>query len=190
MDPASRKLLDQKEDRRMLTRPKQRGVTLIELMIGIALLALLIIMGVPTFGAWMTNMRVRNAAEGILNGMQLARAEAIHRNKTVQIVIAANSSWTVSVPTTGDPVQARDALEGATGTALTFTPAAATTLTFNGMGWVTTNNDASASITQIDVTKSGTVGPEVRPLRIVVGTGGAMKMCDPQVPASDTRACP
>lgn len=174
----------------MLTRGAHlRGFSLVEMLIAVALVTILMMAAVPAFNHWIVNTRVRNATEGIVNGMQLARAEAVRRNTPAQIVIGADSGWTVSLPLTGEQIQQRPAADGASGTTATFAPGGANTLTFSGMGWVANNDDASPSITQIDVTSATATGTEVRPLRIVLGTGGAMRMCDPALSAPDTRAC-
>lgn len=67
------------------TRPvRMRGFTLIELMIGITLMALLLSLAAPAFMTMISNTKLRNHAESIFNGLQLARAEALKRNTTVQ----------------------------------------------------------------------------------------------------------
>lgn len=170
-------------------RAQARGFTFIELLIGISLITILLLVAVPSFNHWIVNTKIRNAAEGILNGMQIARAEAVRRNTLAQIVISADSGWTVSLPLTGETIQQRPSADGASGISITTLPALADTLTFSGMGWIANNDDASSSITQIDVTSATVAGTEVRPLRVVLGTGGAMKMCDPAVAAGDPRAC-
>jgi type IV fimbrial biogenesis protein FimT len=71
---------------------------------------------------------------------------------------------------------------------VTITPLGADRITFNGMGWLATNNNGSPTITRIDVA-STMVGTEIRALRVTVGAGGVMKMCDPAVAAGDPRAC-
>jgi type IV fimbrial biogenesis protein FimT len=60
-----------------------RGVTLIELAVVLAVVAILFAQAAPSFSAWIHNSQVRTAAESIQNGMQLARAEAIRRNRSV-----------------------------------------------------------------------------------------------------------
>jgi type IV fimbrial biogenesis protein FimT len=168
----------------------QRGVTLIELLIGLALIGILTMMAVPAFQHWLQNMQIRNAAEAALNGMQLARAEAVRRNIKVQLVMASGASWTVSTVATAEMIQQR-AVEGSRNAAVTILPAGATTITFNGLGWVEdTNNDGSAPIAQVNVTSGLLAGTEIRPLRVVVSTAGATKMCDPAVVSPDTRVCP
>ena len=60
-----------------------RGVTLIELAVVLAVVAILFAQAAPSFSAWVHNTQVRTATESIQNGMQLARAEAIRRNRSV-----------------------------------------------------------------------------------------------------------
>ena len=55
----------------------QRGVTLIELAIVLAVVALLYSQAAPSFAVWIKSAQIRTAAESMQNGLQLARAEAI-----------------------------------------------------------------------------------------------------------------
>jgi type IV fimbrial biogenesis protein FimT len=72
-------------------RPAQvRGFTLIELMIGLAIMALLLSLAAPSFSTMIANSKVRGQAESIFNGLQLARAEALKRNTTVQFRLTSN----------------------------------------------------------------------------------------------------
>jgi len=176
----------------MLTGSAQRGVTLIEMLIGIAILGILMAVGLPSYRAWIQNTQIRTAAESVLSGMQLARNEAVRRNINVQLVLGAQSSWTISVPSTAEQIQARDFSAGSKTVTVTKTPGAATTITFSALGRVVTNADASASITQLDFDVPTTIlsAAQSRDLRILVGAGGNVRMCDPNVTdASDTRYC-
>ena len=177
-----------------------RGFTLIELAISLVVLGILMTLGLPLFTAWINNTKVRTGAEGILNGIQLARAEAVRQNLNVQLVLGnagGVDSWTVSSISTGGAltqVQQRIS-EGSGNVKVGTTPTSSTTLTFNGVGRVVSPNpsDGSAALTQIDVCSGATnVDPtELRKMRIVIGSAGIVKMCDPQVAsATDPRACP
>jgi type IV fimbrial biogenesis protein FimT len=77
-----------------------RGVTLIELAVVLAVVAILLSQAGPLFSAWTSNVQIRTAAESIQNGLQLARAEAIRRNRSVMfwLTSAANpltADWLV-----------------------------------------------------------------------------------------------
>lgn len=170
---------------------RMTGVTLIEIIVALAIFGLLIAMAMPSYTTWIQNTQVRGAAEAILNGMKSARAEAIRRNATVQLVLAANSDWEVRVVGTGESVESRFGADGSPNVALTLTPADATTITFNGLGRVVANNDASPPITQVDIDSTTLASENSRDLRVTVGTGGDVRMCDPDagIHANDPRHC-
>lgn len=165
------------------------GFTLIELMVGIAIVGILIMIALPNFTIWIQNTQIRAGAEGILSGLQLARTEAVRRNVSVQLVLGNQTGWTVSLPSTAETIQSRTELEGSKNATATVTPGGANTVTFNGLGRVVGNADASPSITQIDVDTAALAAADSRELRIVVGGGGNIRLCDPQVAAGDPRAC-
>ena len=60
------------------------GFTLVELMITVAILALLLIAGIPSFREWLRNTHIRTAAESIQNGLRYARGEASSRGANVR----------------------------------------------------------------------------------------------------------
>ena len=62
----------------------QHGVTLIELMITITVFGIAISLGAPAYTEWIQNTQIRTAAESVLSGLQLARAEGLKRNATVR----------------------------------------------------------------------------------------------------------
>ena len=71
----------------MLSR-RNRGVTLIELMIGMTIISCLLLVGMPSFTSWIQDLQIRSAAEAIQSGLLLARSEAIRRNRPVQLTLA------------------------------------------------------------------------------------------------------
>lgn len=176
----------------MLIHPAQRGFSLVELMVGLAIFAILLLAVMPGYSAWMQNTKIRNTADSILSGLQLARSEALRRNTNVQFVVGPDSDWTVEVVNPFTTVQTRPTGQGSVGVTVTRIPAAATTITFNSLGRVAANADGSASMTQIDfdVPTSALPASASRELRIAVGAGGRVRMCDPNVgDATDTRYC-
>ena len=88
--------------------PRTRGFTLVELLVVVAVLALIILLGLPNLSAWLQNTQIRNSAEAAVSGLQLARAEALRRNRIVRFnlvdtldagcnLAAAGPSWLVSL---------------------------------------------------------------------------------------------
>ena len=92
---------------------RQRGFSLIEIVVTIAVLALLLFAAVPSIAGWLDNTRIRNVTDSLQNGLQLARAEAVRRNEEMSFWLvgledpgvlantctlsASSASWVVSV---------------------------------------------------------------------------------------------
>jgi len=69
-----------------------RGLTLIELMVAIVVLAVLIGIGVPSFRNASLGARLSAVANDLLASIQLARSEAIKRNATVKLCASTNGT--------------------------------------------------------------------------------------------------
>jgi len=197
----------------MLTR-RQQGVTLIELMVGVAILAGLLAMGVPAFTGWIQDTQNRTAAESILNGLQTARAEAVRRNTVVRFSLTDSDgkvSWTVGCPTATATcpatIQSRSAAESGTLAKVTVSAAAIPVpapagyftalissagelpaeVNFDGLGRVFTP-PAGTLFNRADVTS--TANANARRYVVVVSSGGQIRMCDPKMSfATDPRGC-
>ncbi len=192
----------------------QRGVTLVELMISVAIVAMLLAMGVPAFSLWIQNTQNRTAAESILNGLQLARNEAVKRNTLVRFNLTDTSGllvWNVGCvnPTIECPavIQTRPAEEGSVNARVGIstatnpvpapsdyftTPITAGTgvpagVSFNSMGRVPDGN-VGTDMLRIDVTNA--VASDGRRYVVTIGPGGEIRMCDPSLAlASNPQGC-
>lgn len=69
-----------------------RGLTLIELLVGLLLLLFLLMVGVPSFQWIALQDRITNATNDLVTALQLARSEAIKLGKPVTICSSANQS--------------------------------------------------------------------------------------------------
>lgn len=192
----------------LATSIRQKGVSLIELVVGLAIMAILLSAGLPSFSLWIQNSQNRTAAESIQNGLQLARTEAVRRNTNVRFDLTSGAglvTWNVGcVTTTANcpaTIQARSGSEGTTNarvgisTAAIPSPAPANQFsaavssgtglpagaTFNGLGRIPSAN-IGTDITRIDITNA--VAATARRLVVTVGTGGTIRMCDPALSLS------
>ncbi|MDR2450929.1 MAG: GspH/FimT family pseudopilin [Candidatus Accumulibacter sp.] len=170
------------------TPRRSRGVTLIEVLIGLVIMGILIAMAVPNFTGWIRNQRVRAAAESLLNGLQTARAEALKTNAVVNFRIETDR-W---------KVVGRDNAEIQSGQWSQVVVAAdRSSFCFNGMGRLVSPAGCGAGPGSISI--SGTDGAgncaaaggrgETRCLRIEVNAGSGARLCDPALPGSDTQGC-
>ena len=178
-----------------MTHRRQAGISLIEIMVTLGILAMLLGFGLPSFRTYMQNTQTRAAAESILNGLQTTRNESIRRNSTLEFTIHNGTGWDICPPAIdvypcpANRIQMRDATEGSANAIATVLPGGADTVGFNGLGRVVPNANGSASLTQINVSNPLITGPQARPLNIIITPGGTFRLCDPAVAAGDPRAC-
>jgi len=181
-----------------------RGFSLIELLVGVVILAIIASAGAPSFMSWMQNSQIRTAAESISSGLQLARAEAVRRNANIHFTLngtaGVDSSWTVGCVTTvadlnGDGVADCPAViqsrSGSEGTPNVSVASSSATVTFNGLG--RSSNSANSTLT-INITNE--VGGEcqqnngpMRCLNVLVALGGQIRMCNPAMSGSNPQGC-
>jgi type IV fimbrial biogenesis protein FimT len=179
-----------------------RGFTLIELMIALAIGSLLVMLGLPSFNEFLRNSEIRSTTESVVNGLRLARTEAVRRNQLVTFtLVSGGPGWTLdqvnACPATN--IQTYSKSEGGTNTAAAITPAAAVSVTFNGMGRITpTATTASCvaattpNLQRLDISSTLALGS--RSLRIVLPVDGGtqgIRACDPTptLASTDPRAC-
>lgn len=81
-------------DMRMPRCRKCVGVTLVELMVTVGVLAILLVLSVPSFVDYFDRTAVRGAADGVITLISDARAEAVKNDLDVNIAMAGNSgAW-------------------------------------------------------------------------------------------------
>lgn len=173
----------------------QAGFTLIEIMVVVAVLAIVLSIALPNLSVMIANTQIRSVAESVRNGLQLARAEAVKRNESVRFTLNADRSWqlgcvNVVIDLDGDGrddcpavIMQKGVKEGGGGTVAI---AGAGQATFTSLGTLAA---IAGQLVQIDFTSSA-IATGTRPLRITLGTGGNARMCDPSIAtAGDARAC-
>lgn len=202
----------------------ERGVTLIELIVTLVLLAVLVLAAMPGIGAWMRNGEIRNAAQGMVNALNKARAESVRRNQDVWFsLVSANAdnpglldnscapsrtsaSWVLSLssPTglcaaapseTTEPrlLEKHAHGDGSTGAVVNVRSSdcsgsdTATQVVFNSFGRAIAPSGGLA-LRCLDIAHRTT--GEQRPLRVLIGASGSVRLCDPAVTdTTDPRHC-
>jgi type IV fimbrial biogenesis protein FimT len=124
----------------------KRGFTLIELVITLAVLAILVAWGFPSLQESIKNNRMAAQNNEMIAILKYARTEAIRRNTDVRVVITAlDDGWRAYVE---DP-DAAENLEGCEVGELRCTDndkvalSASETLTFNNRGYIRDETDAT-----------------------------------------------
>ena len=194
-------------------------MSLIELMVGIAIVALLFALAAPSFGTWIQNSRIRTTAESIQDGLMLTRGEAVRRNTDVRFQLTttldsncalstSGTNWVINLglydPTgacgnpsadPGDPNPPAPGIiqvrAGAQGTINALVDASQSLIVFNGLGRLT-----PVPAGNINIAISNPVGGScavdggpMRCLQVEVSPAGQVRMCDPVFPSTDPIGC-
>jgi type II secretion system protein H len=79
--------------KKMIKKKKTSGFTLMELMIVIAIIAIMSSIAIPNFIGWLPERRLDAGAQDILQGLQKSKSKAIMTNRNVIVTFdaAANS---------------------------------------------------------------------------------------------------
>jgi type IV fimbrial biogenesis protein FimT len=169
-----------------------KGFSLVEVLVGVAIIGVVMAIALPSFNAWIKNVRIRAAAEAVLAGVQTARSEAIRRNTPVAFTLLPTADatllWRVGCVTVTAicpaSIHARPLSEGGA-TAVSFDAGADTQVVFDSFGRATN----LAGISTWNVESSDSYSGE-RSQRILVEVGGASRICDPHLSSAVVGSCP
>ncbi len=190
---------------------------MIELVIGMALLAVLLGLGAPAMGTYLQNSKLASAAASYYNGLQMARTEAIRRNVRTEFVLTdtpvstanlanvagaaiSGRNWLVRAASGAQfvAIEAKAGAEGdgTTGAAAIQVAGSASApavfdgrVPFNGFGGTADGAPYSIDITNPAAGTCVQGGGKIRCRRITVSPGGQIAACDPAAAAGDSRAC-
>ncbi|KAB2924387.1 MAG: prepilin-type N-terminal cleavage/methylation domain-containing protein [Dechloromonas sp.] len=75
---------------------RQRGLTLIELMVTLSIIAILLALGVPSFQRLILDQRLTGSANELLGALASSRSEAIRQNTRLRFCVAPSTlAWTL-----------------------------------------------------------------------------------------------
>lgn len=143
------------------------GFTIVELMVVVAIVAILVALGAPSFSDMMRRNRLSAAASALQVSLSLARSEAVKRGSDARVTVAANTTagawtngWTVFVDGTGTAnggiaptadttgataVTRVEVVAAPTGPISTGQTGSLNYFTYNGVGRLITTTGASAN---------------------------------------------
>lgn len=196
----------------MLIRSARRGgFTLVEIMVALAIIAMVMALAAPSMLTWIQNTQLRNAAESILGGIKQARYEAVNRNTTVAFELQDPNStqWHVCLydvttntckaaapdlhaggPSDGSP-NARAGIETVFtdfNTPLDPGINLPALVAFDSFGRVAPSSPTN--IVRVDVRNPVLAAADERRMSIFIGVGGGVRMCDPLLPlATNPQGC-
>jgi len=198
----------------MLTRTGagQRGFSLIELVIAITIVALLLLVAVPALQTWVSDARVRTAAESFQNAVRLAQSEAVKRSRTAVVMLTDSTpsidakptkngkKWVVRLlerSTTDDDEDSLFVRGGGEASSGDVTVGGDISLIcFNALGQQTglsgTANGLSVDCDKSDSTAVSFSRISGRTLKVLVNLGGKVRLCDAEKTFSDSQpdGCP
>lgn len=151
----------------------QRGLTLVELVVAVAIGAFLVLTASPYFAGYASNSRLRESGNLLYAEALVAQSEALKRNATVRLSTNGGTVQVIdrSVPATPVVLRERNFAEGVSATTAT--------LDFSGQG-LRLGDNGSINLSLAGITCSS----DVRCPGLRVDAGGAVKLC-----ADNTTSC-
>jgi type IV fimbrial biogenesis protein FimT len=191
----------------MLKRSIRRmtGATLLEMMITVAILAILVATALPQMSAWIQKYSVASTAEIMQNGLRQALSEAVRRNTPVAFMLtnatpgssnvttataAANGqNWLIRVLDSSYAIQTSNAYVNSYRTAeasSSIETSGPATIIFSGLGRVLDSSGTLVGSAQVyRLSRSGAT----QVYCVFVTPGGGVKMCDPAAASGKPQAC-
>lgn len=183
-----------------MQRRSSSGFTLVELMITLAIAAILLMVAVPNLSAYRRNAELTAAANTLMASLNTARSEAMKRGRNAMIVPTNNASswndgWVVFVDidrsqnfneSTDAVVSSQVALPaGMSVSGVNSATGATPYIMFDASGYSRLKAGGFGALTLTIARTEGTVSEQLdQTRRVVIASTGRVRMCKP-ISASD-----
>lgn len=192
---------------------RHKGFTLVEMIVVVAIMALLAALATPSMLGWVRNNKIRTVSDALQNGLRQAQTEATRRSRQVVFSLtdgsptntsytakANGSNWAIStvVPADSDATAAFVEAGILRDVGSNVAISGPISICFSSIGRLVANDtpgpasaNCKAAAVQYDIAMSDSKTGD-RPLRVLVALGGQVRMCDPARTLSDTQpdGCP
>lgn len=191
----------------------RRGFTLIEMIVVVAIMALLAALAMPSMLGWVRNNKIRTVSDSLQNGLRLAQSEATRRSRQVVFSLtddkptgtgytakASGSNWAISTVAPADSDVTAAFIEAGilrdVGSNVVISGPAA--VCFSSIGRLVENGTpgptgakCAALAARFNIKMSDDVTGD-RALSVTIALGGQVRMCDPLRALSATQpdGCP
>lgn len=106
---------------------REQGFTLVELMITVVVIAVLLVIAVPSFAEMIDKSRLKGAANGVIDLINNARVESVKQSRSVNISFdGSTTAWCVGANAAVDPANPGDEIPDAAACLCDTAPTACT----------------------------------------------------------------
>lgn len=150
-----------------LVNRSERGLTLVEMMVALAIAALLMVTASPYLGDYNANSRLRESGHTLYSEALIAQSEAIKRNRVVRLAASGGSVQVIDLTDPARPVvlRTRALAEGVR--------AEATVVDFGSQGWPADLTGVAIDLSHATLTCSS----DHRCPGLRVEAGGGIRLC-------------